>query len=358
MMDNEIKKNHLKQLADYRKTILKNPPLRNLFLELTVRCNSNCIHCGSRCGESNDFLELSTEQYKKILDEVKSDFDISKIKLDITGGEPLLRKDFFEIMSYANELGYQWGMTTNATLIDDTIAEKLHECGMKTVAVSIDGTEKTHDKLRGLNGAYALAMNGIRALVDCNKFQHVQITTVLNHQNICELPTLFNDIMQTGVRSWRVINIEPIGRAKDHPELLLTPEEYIYLFNFIKEKRRQGYNILYGCSHFLGIDLEREVREWYFLCTAGLYVASITSSGDIVACLDIEKRPELIQGNILKDRLKDVWETKFKIFRKDLSDLNEKCRNCPDCEFCNGGAHHSWNYDTNEQNICFKGILF
>ncbi|MBQ2719916.1 MAG: SPASM domain-containing protein, partial [Clostridia bacterium] len=119
-----------------------------------------------------------------------------------------------------------------------------------------------------------------------------------------------------------------------------------------------GYNILYGCSHFLGIDLEREVREWYFLCTAGLYVASITSSGDIVACLDIEKRPELIQGNILKDRLKDVWETKFKIFRKDLSDLNEKCRNCPDCEFCNGGAHHSWNYDTNEQNICFKGILF
>ena len=95
MMDKEIKKRHLKQLAEYRNSILKNPPLRNLFLELTTRCNSKCIHCGSRCGEGTELFELSSDQYKKILEDVRRDFDISKIKLDITGGEPLLRKDFF-----------------------------------------------------------------------------------------------------------------------------------------------------------------------------------------------------------------------------------------------------------------------
>jgi len=93
-----IKLENLKQLSEYRKSIIHNPPLRNLFLELTLRCNEHCIHCGSSCGEFSNIAELSLEQYKKILDDVNRNFDISKIKLDITGGEPLLRKDFFEII--------------------------------------------------------------------------------------------------------------------------------------------------------------------------------------------------------------------------------------------------------------------
>lgn len=354
----EVKTGHLKQLAEYRNSIIHNPPLRNLFLELTLRCNEQCIHCGSRCGEHTAPSELTAKQYKKILDSIKRDFDISRIQLDITGGEPLLRKDFFEIMEYANKLGYIWGMTSNATLITDEIAENLHKCGMRTISVSIDGTEDTHDKIRGRKGAFAATMKGIDALIRCGRFEHVQITSVMNHQNINELPLMFDMFEDINIDSWRIINIEPMGRAKDHPELVLTNDEYRYMFDFIREKRMQGYPLTYGCSHFLGYEYERIVRDWYFLCNAGFYTASITANGDIVACLDIERRPELVQGNILKDNFKDVWQNKFKIFRTNLSECNSKCRSCEECEFCHGGAYHSWDYDKKEPIVCFKDILF
>ena len=353
-----VKNKHLTQLAEYRDSIIKRPPLKHLFFELTLRCNLHCIHCGSRCGEYDNPPELSLSQYKRIMDDIKRDFDLSKLQLYITGGEPLLRRDFFDIMNYANKLGFRWGMTTNACLIDDNIAKKLYESGMKTVSVSIDGLEDTHDSLRGKKGAYASAMRGIEALCNVGKFQNVQVTTVINHGNIGELDRLFEIMCSLPVDSWRVVNIEPMGRANDHPELTLTPDEYKYLFNYIREKRLEGYPVEYGCGHYLGLEYERTVRDWYFLCNAGVYTASIMANGNIVACLDIERRDELVQGNILTDNLKEVWENKFEIFRQNLSDKNEKCRKCEHSRFCNGGAHHSWDYDKNEPIVCFKDILF
>jgi len=345
-------------LSDYRSEIISKPPLRNLFFELTEMCNEHCIHCGSNCDSNRKSEELTAEQFKKILDDVKADFDISKLMLAVTGGEPLVRKDFFEIMSYACKLGYRWGMTSNATLINEEVAWKLADCGMRTISVSIDGLPETHDRLRGRKGAFEAAMNGINALISTNKFRHIQVTTVINHENFNELDALFSYFDGVDIDSWRIINIEPIGRAKEHPELFLTKEEYIGLFDFIKEKRQKGYPVLYGCSHYLGLDYEREVRDWYFLCSAGLYTASITANGNIIACLDIERRPELVQGNILKDNLKDIWENKFQFFRKDLSDCNANCKNCKENRFCHGGAFHSWDYDKNEPLVCFKDILF
>lgn len=354
----EVKKQHMERLAQYRDSIIENPPLKHLFLELTLRCNLFCIHCGSRCGEFDNPPELSLEQYRKILDDIKRDFDISTLQLNITGGEPMLRRDFYDIMEYANSLGYRWGMTSNASLIDDEAAQRLYMCGMKTISVSIDGLRETHDRLRGRTGAYDSAMKGIKALCRNGNFQNVQVTTVINHQSFGELEELFEIMKGLDIDSWRVVNIEPMGRANDHPELALTKEEYKYLFDYIRAKRMEGYPVEYGCSHYLGPEYERTVRNWYFICSAGIYTASIASNGDILSCLDIERRPELIQGNILKDNLKDVWENKFGIFRKNLSDRNPGCRNCEHARFCNGGAHHSWDYDRDEPIVCFKDILF
>jgi len=278
--------------------------------------------------------------------------------LNITGGEPLLRKDFFEIMGYAHELGFQWGMTSNATLITADIARRLADCGMQTISVSIDGLPETHDRLRGLPGGYGLAMQGIQHLIDTQAFYNVQVTTVVNHRNIEELDAMFEIMDGIDIDSWRVINLEPIGRALQRPELMCTPDDYRRLFEFIREKRREGYPLEYGCSHYLGLEYEAEVREWYWLCNAGVYTASIMANGDIGACLDIERRPETIQGNIRRDRFRDVWENRFEIFRRDLGSENEACRGCEHFRFCRGDAHHSWNYDTHEPMVCFRDILF
>ncbi|MBQ4397035.1 MAG: radical SAM protein [Clostridia bacterium] len=352
---------HLRELAAYRRSILPHPPLRNLFLELTRRCNEHCLHCGSRCGESDASRltdELTTAQYKALLDSVKAEFADHLPELDVTGGEPLLRTDFFDIMGYAHALGFRWGMTSNAILIDGKTARRLRECGMKTISVSIDGLPATHDAFRNRQGAYDAAMRGIQALIEVGGFQHIQVTTVVTRRSLSELSALFEIMKALEIQSWRVISMEPIGRATQHPELLLSPDEYRRLFDFIRDKRTEGWPLTYGCSHFLGSDYERQVRKWYFLCNAGIYTASIMSNGDIGACLDIERRPELIQGNILRDSLRDVWENRFSVFRADLSERNKTCMACDASEFCHGGAHHSWDYDQNRQQVCFKGILF
>lgn len=354
---NEVKTEHLKMLAEYKEKLMKEPKLKFLFLELTMRCNENCLHCGSHCNDVQS-EELDIYTYMEFLDKIKRDFGTEELMLCVTGGEPLLRKEFFDIMSYAHRLGFRWGMTSNGILINDMTAKQLQRAGMSTISISIDGLKDTHDWFRRTPKAYTKAIKGIKALVDNGSFKHVQITTVVHKRNIDELEELFQIVSEADVDSWRVINIEPIGRAKQHPELLLDDDDYRTLFNFIKEKREKGFPVQYGCTHYLGLDYEREVRDWYFLCNAGIYTASIMANGDIGACLDIERRPETIMGNILTDDFTEVWKNKFEIFRKPLADKNEKCSACESKQFCGGGSCHSWDYDNNEQQVCFKDVLF
>lgn len=357
MFNVKTKLKAMEEIRKYREELKDKPRLRQLFLELTLRCNERCLHCGSSCGEVKSD-ELTLEQYKKFLNKFKEDFGIYDKMICITGGEPLLRKDFFEIVGYIKELGFNWGMTSNATLITPEIANRLYEAGMSTISVSIDGLRDTHDAFRRTPGGYDKAMQGIQNLINVGKFKHVQVTTVVTHQNISELDELFKIFDKIDINSWRVINIEPMGRAKEHPELLLTAEDYKYMIEFIRNKRINGEPVEYGCSHYLGLEYEHEIRDWYFMCSAGYYVASIATNGDILACLDIERRPELVQGNILKDDFKDIWFNKFKPFRTDLSDKCSKCKNCEEKDRCHGDSYHSWNFDKNEPNLCFKGILF
>ena len=356
-INNIIKKKHLNMLAEYRdETLRPHPVLHSLFLEVTVDCNEHCRHCGSRCGDFKNEKPLELEEYKKLLDEIKEDFDMSNLRICITGGEPLLYKDFFTLTAYVNQLGFHWGITTNGTLITKEIAEKLKANGMRTVSVSVDGLEDTHDWFRQVPGSFQKTMEGIGNLLEVG-FSHVQITTVVHHKNYQELEAMYELFSKTGVRSWRVINVEPIGRAKDNPELMLTKEEYQGMIRFIKEHRHKGsMEVTYGCSHYLGIPMERTVRKWYFLCNAGVYTASIDNCGDMRACLDIERRPELVEGNIRKDRFKDVWQNGYRIYRSDFRKCG-KCEKCREYKYCAGDSFHTWNFDTMEPNLCMRDML-
>ena len=368
-LSTRIKKKHMDQLAEYRHNVLwPTPKLHHLFLEVTTQCNERCRHCGSRCGEPQSAVTtdptqamgspLTLAEYKRFLDEVREDFDISGLNLCITGGEPLLYPDFYELMKYAHESGYTWGMTTNGTLIDKHVAHRLAECGMCTVSVSVDGLRETHDWFRQHPGAYDLTMRGIEALVRERAFKHVQVTTVVHHSNIDELEEMYDIISRTGVRSWRVINIEPIGRAKDDPELMLDRDELRQMMDFIRTKRTSSkLEVTYGCSHYLGPKLERELRPWYFLCNAGIYSASIDNTGNIIACLDIPRLPDLVQGNIRNDRFSDIWQNGYEIFRSDYRKQG-KCTDCRHYAHCAGDSFHTWDFEHGEPGLCMKGILF
>jgi len=355
MTREEIKIRNLDTLADYQKKLRKEPILKQLFLELTLKCNEHCFHCGSSCGGNlPDGLPL--EKYKSLLGEVKENFG-TKALIAVTGGEPLLYPDFFELMEYTQELGFKWGMTSNGTLITKEVAHHLKEAGMKSISLSIDGLPETHDRYRGLKDAYKLGMEGIQNLIDEDCF-NIMVTTVVNHENIDELDALFDVFDGMDINEWRLTGIEPIGRAEKVPDMLLTADDNRRIMEFIKEKREKRIPVTYSCTHFLGLEYEAEVRDWYFLCNAGIYVAGVLVNGDVTACIDIPRNEKTIQGNINSESFTKLWKERFEIYRTPLSERNEKCAACPEAKWCRGDAYHSWDYENEKPKVCFKGVLF
>lgn len=357
--DKKLKEYYMLKQREYRQELYKQPILQNLFLEVTSRCNARCEHCGSRCDGNMQGEEISAEDLKKTLKRIAAAYDPQKILINVTGGEPLMRKDLFDIMAYANELGFLWGMTTNGMLITKSVVKKMEETGMCTVSVSVDGLEKTHEEFRKVPNSYQKIFEGIHMMQESPVIQLVQVTTVVNQKNIHELEDVYQLLLDNGVQYWRVISCDPIGRALDNSNILLDSDQYKYLFQFIQEKAKEGKmkDITYGCSHYLGPNLEGEIRDHYFMCHAGLTVGSILSNGDIFVCPNVPRKKELIQGNIKTDDFVDVWEHKFKFFRDEFRIKSKKCNRCPHWKYCEGDSLHTFDFDKKEPLICLKDIF-
>ena len=331
--------------------------LTYLFLELTTKCNLFCEHCASNCGKAND-TELTTEQWKAFLKYIRENFNSRSITLCVTGGEPMLRPDFYEIMKYAKLQGLKWGMTTNGTLITEDDVPKLVNSGMKTVSISVDGPEEYHDRFRRSKGSFQKAVNALKLLGACRDFETVQATTVVTKDNIGQLPELYELFKSMKLRDWRITNVDPSGRARDSKNLL-DAEEFLTLFDFIQKLREENkIHVQYGCSHYVPQRFNYNLRDTAYNCGAGKFVASVLSNGDIFSCLDIERRPELIQGNILKDDFLTVWENGFKMFSGDYRcSTSERCRDCDNRAMCKGDSAHTWDYDAGEPLLCLFDLL-
>ena len=359
-MNTSIKIDNMTKLAEYEKNLRKNPILRHLFFELTDACNMACLHCGSNASPCNKtYLQYDT--VNKVMESVAQKYDPAKIMICLTGGEPMLHPDFYKIAARARELGFMCGITTNGTLIDEAAARRIVESGIQSASISLDGTEAVHDRFRNMKGAFRKTFDGICHLVNESRGKiNVQVTTVVNKMNVGELDDIYHTVLDTGVYSWRIANLDPIGRALSNKELMLDAEDYRYLLNYIKEMRFSPdvpIEVTYGCSHYLGEKLENMTRSHYFMCGSGIFVASVMCNGDIYSCLDIERRPELVQGNVLIDDFTDVWENRFKQFRRDRTADCKKCSECTDRQFRRGDSAHTWDYDRNEPLLCLKEIL-
>ena len=352
-----IKNQNLTDMARIREELTKNPELHSLFFELTDACNLACLHCGSSASPHRKcYLDFSA--IKKVLNEVKDRYDPSRIMVCLTGGEPLLHPDFYQISSYATGLGFMCGITTNATCIDKEAALRIKESGICSIAISLDGDRAAHDALRNKAGAFEKAVEGISNLVSVSRGKiTLQVTTVVSKKNFSQLESIYELVCSLGVHSWRVINLEPIGRALEHRDLLLDENEMNRLLEFIREKRFSPtvkLHVTYGCSHYLGYAFENEVRDHYFICGSGICVGSVLCNGDIYSCLDIQRRPELVQGNVYRDSFVDVWENKFQQFRMDRTETCKECAECTERNFCKGDSAHTWDYDENRPMVCYK----
>lgn len=352
------KKLDMLYVDDYIRNLYDHPTLKNLFLEVTSKCNAKCEHCGSSCGNKKITDEIESKYIKKTLKEIADKYDASKILLNVTGGEPLLRKDLFELMEFATNLGFGWGITTNGMLINEEMAKKLEKYKLDTISISIDGLKETHEAFRRVPNSFDKIINGIKLLQKNNYIECIQVTTVANKKNFHELEELYKLMQELNIKNWRVISCDPIGRADKNDNILLDNKQIKQLLDFIIEKNNEGkMKVTFGCAHYLGTKYEKEIRPYYFMCSTGLTVASILSNGDIYPCPNVERRPELVQGNIRNDSFVEVWENKFEQFRHKRITTNNKCQKCPDYNFCRGDSFHTWDFEKNEPKFCIKNII-
>ena len=296
-----LRRNNLKQLH----------PLRQLFWESTLRCNVHCLHCGSDCVASVTTPDMPASDFLKVLDtEVTPHVNPHEVLIIISGGEPLMRKDLAEIGRALYQRGYPWGMVTNGLALTEQKFRELRQAGLRSI-IRLCAAEK----------------NLVWDVVTC-----------VNQRTIDHLPAIREMLWALGVHDWRVFGIDPMGRAAENPELILTDEQFRRLMDFIVAEREAGRHVSYSCEGYLG-EYEGRVRDHLYHCSAGISVASILIDGSISACTSI--RGKYYQGNIYRDSFWEVWEHGFKPYR-DRSWMRqlEPCKDCKAFSFCEGNGMH------------------
>ena len=357
-----------------RKNLQQLHPLQQLFWESTLRCNVHCLHCGSDCSSSEITPDMPAEDFLRVIDQsVTPHVDPHKVLIIISGGEPLMRKDLAEVGAALKQRGYPWGMVTNGLALTEKRFKELMAAGLRSIAISFDGLELDHNWLRQhplafegapraiklaaqygvqrgstvvqhgskLSNTEREALNNIeQALAPAEQSNGLvwDVVTCVNQRTINQLDEMQQYLWSIGVRNWRLITIDPMGRAAENPELILTPEQHRQVLDYIREKRKQGLHISYSCEGFMP-DYEMEVRDHLFHCAAGISIASILIDGSISACTSV--RGKYYQGNIYKDDFWEVWENGFEPYRnrKWMKKL-EPCNNCKLFRYCEGGGMH------------------
>ncbi len=339
-----------------RKNLQQLHPLQQLFWESTLRCNVHCLHCGSDCSSSEITPDMPAEDFLRVIDQsVTPHVDPHKVLIIISGGEPLMRKDLAEVGAALKQRGYPWGMVTNGLALTEKRFKELMQNGLRSIAISFDGLELDHNWLRQHPLAFEGATRAIKLAAEYNSQLSTlnsqlstltwDVVTCVNQRSIHHLDEMQQYLWSIGVRNWRLITIDPMGRAAENPELLLTPEQHRQLLDYIREKRKQGLHISYSCEGFMP-DYELEVRDHLFHCAAGVSVASILIDGSISACTSV--RGKYYQGNIYKDDFWEVWENGFEPYRnRQWMKKLEPCNNCKLFRYCEGGGMHLRREDGN-----------
>jgi radical SAM protein with 4Fe4S-binding SPASM domain len=360
MLKKIIKLGRQKIWTIHRDYLIDKHELKYLFWECTLNCNFKCKHCGSSAGEKPIEETLLIEDIKKVFFDVANKYDSRKITIAVTGGEPLMRKDLFEVMGYASSLGFRWGMVTNGSLINDKIVQKMKNSGMKTIDVSIDGLGDVHDEFRNCQGSYNKAIDAVRVLADENFLKPLRITTTVHKKNVNHLEEMYETFSKTGAQNWRLLNVDPIGRSAINKDILLDKTEVEKLLKFVKNKRdeKSKFGVSFGCAHFFGDEYEDEIRNSFFYCATGNNIGSVLHNGDIFVCPNVPREKELMQGNVKKDSFTDVWENKFDFFKNKNRMSCEMCRKCDSWEECLGGSLHSWNFKSKKPKICYMNKDF
>ena len=311
--------------------------------EITLACDLACRHCGSRAGRERPD-ELTTDE---ALDLARQIADLGAPEVTLIGGEAYLRDDWLEIVRVLAERKVTVSMTTGGRGLTPERARAAKAAGLAGVGVSIDGDEIVHDRLRGVSGSYASALQAMRNAkaaglpVSCN--------TQLNRLSIPHLPGIVELIASLGAHSWQIQLTVPMGRAADEPEILVQPFDLLDLFPLLARLKARcdelGVRVWTGNNVGYFGPNETALRGHYPYgrggqCGAGRASMGIEANGAIKGCPSLPTAT-YTGGNIRDASLKDIWERSaaLRVTRdRTLDDLWGYCKGCYYAEDCMAGC--------------------
>lgn len=278
--------------------------------ELTLACDLACRHCGSRAGHARPD-ELSTEE---ALDLVRQMRDLGVQEVALIGGETYLHEGWTQVIAEIRRCGMQSTLVTGGRGMTLERARAAAEAGVQSVAVSIDGVEETHDRLRALPGSHAAA---VAALRHCRAAGlQIAVNTQVNRLSARDLPAVLDLILREGARGWQIQLTVPVGRAADEPEVVLQPYDLLGLFPLLARLKERcdrakvimlaGNNVGYfgPYEHVLRSYCRSGYRR---SCSAGLTTLGIESNGDVKGCPSLPS-DAWVGGNLRQHSLRDIWE--------------------------------------------------
>ena len=320
------------------------PNLRLVAWEVTRTCNLACIHCRAAALDRPYPNELTKEECFRVLDEIG---ELGKPIIILTGGEPLLRPDIFEIAAYGNARGFRMTMAVNGTLLTPEKAEKMVQVGIQRISISIDGaTAASHDAFRRVKGAFEGALGGIagakRAGLD------FQINTTITKQNLEELPAIQELAVSLGAVAHHIFLLVPMGRGKDLDEQGISADQYERTLHwFYEQKDKVPLQLKATCApHYYRILRQRarsdgkEVTMQTFGldamtrgCLGGTGFVFLSHVGQVQPCGYLE----LDCGNVREKSFKEIWEGS-EVFRnlRDFKKYEGKCGTCEYVRVCGG----------------------
>ena len=318
--------------------------LRLVAWETTRNCNLSCMHCRASATFGPHSGELDTKASLRLLDQIT---EVGKPIIILTGGEPLLRKDIFEIAKYGTNKGLRMVMAINGTLITEKSAKQMIDVGIQRLSVSLDGaTRESHDRFRGMEGAFEGALHGIRLAKDAGI--EFQINTTITKTNLDEIPKIQQLAIKLGAVAHHIFLLVPTGRGKYIVDQEITSAQYEHTLNwFYDQQEKTPLQLKATCApHYYRILRQRAKKEGKSVtfkthgmdaitrgCLGGTGFCFISSRGIVQPCgfLNINC------GDITQTSFVDIWNSSDVFLSlRNFDNLKEKCGKCEFRKVCGG----------------------
>jgi len=323
---------------------LTSHPLRMVAWELTRSCNLACVHCRASAERGPYPGELSTGEVFRVMDEIA---DVGKPVIILTGGEPLLRPDIFELAAYGTGKGFRMVMATNGTLFNEETVPRMKASGIQRISISLDGPNaETHDAFRKVEGSFEGSLQGIQMARKGGL--EFQINTTITRINLHLIPDILKLAVDLGAVALHIFLLVPTGRGKELQEQEISAEDYEKTLHwFYDQVEKVPLQLKATCApHYYRILRQRAKEEGKKVtqkefgldamtrgCLGGISFCFISNRGQVQPCGYLE----LNCGNVREKSFQEIWSSSG-IFQnlRNTDGYEGKCGRCEFRKVCGG----------------------